>query len=183
MVKVEVRETCQGKFQRQNRRGGDPKPGYWEWTGEKRGGRTTSCFLVSQADLLWAFLFSYPPHFKRLSVSHPSCTLLLRAKNKVLCIHLNLFLCFENEDWQIIISHQLNSQNTSWWPLRGDLEQATESVVDCACCWLRLTPGSTGCDSQLGHCYLPADTPRRSSFALKAQAHTFHQNNEQRRPQ
>lgn len=67
------------------------------------------------------------------------------AKNKESCIRLNLFLRFENEDWQSIISHQLNSQNASWWPLQGDLEPAPESMADCVCCWLRFAPGFTGC--------------------------------------
>jgi hypothetical protein len=32
-------------------------------------------------------------------------------------------LFLKNEDWQIIISHQLSPQNTSWWPLQGDLDK------------------------------------------------------------
>lgn len=149
--------------QRQQMGWGEPKPWYWEWKKE-RGvcirhlPRVKGCKQTS-SECFRSLTFT----LKTLHNSHTCFCWELKAR---VSAFESLFI-FENEDWQIIISHQLNPQNTSWWPLHGDLEQTTESVDDGVCCWLSLTPDSVGCHSQLECYYLPADTSCLSSFARK----------------
>lgn len=77
------------------------------------------------------------------------CTLWLNANKGPLHPSESLFI-FENEDWQIIISHRLNPPNTSWWPLQDDPEQGRGSVDDRVCRWLSLTAGTISCPRPAG---------------------------------